>query len=151
LKISKAGIRLIAGHEGFRAKPYICAGGKKTIGYGHVILPHEKFTQLTPQEASNLLGRDVEAVEHAINTLVTPLLHQYMFDALVSFVYNVGTGNFQKSTLLKHINMSQYRLAVLEFCKWNKAGGQRLQGLINRRAEEQLLFTIGAVKAGFII
>jgi lysozyme len=151
LKISKAGIRVIVGYEDLKLKPYKCPAGYWTIGYGHKILPHETFTTITPQEAEKLLGRDVEIAERAIERLVKTQLHQLMFDALVSFTFNLGEGSLQKSTLLKHLNASQFRLASLEFCQWNRVGGQRLQGLINRRAEEQLLFTIGAVKAGFII
>ena len=151
MKISKDGIKLIVGHEGFRPTPYQCSGGYWTIGYGHRILPDEVLTlkSVTHEQAQRLLERDAGIAERAVNGAVG-VTHQLMFDALVSFAYNVGVTNFKNSTLLKRIKQGQYRLAVLEFCKWNRAGGQRLQGLINRRAEEALLFTIGAVKSGYI-
>jgi len=152
VKISKDGIRLIIAHEGFRPTPYICAGGKLTIGYGHVILPDEILTlkSVTHEQAQKLLERDVEAAEGAVNREVGPT-HQAIFDALISFSYNVGITAFKNSTLLRKVKAGQYRLAALEFTKWVNAGGSPLKGLIARRAEEAVMFTVGAVKCGYII
>ncbi|HRR96730.1 MAG TPA: lysozyme [Candidatus Ratteibacteria bacterium] len=145
-KISHRGLKLIAGYEGFRAKPYICAGGFPTIGFGHKILSNEKFSEITFQEAEEILRKDCEIAEQAVNKMVKVEINQDIFDALVSFAFNVGAGNFEKSSVLKNLNKSDYYNCALSFCLWNKAGGKILQGLINRRAEEQLIFTIGAVK-----
>ena len=146
MKISHRGLKLIAGYEGFHSKPYLCPANKQTIGYGHLIMPYEKFTEITREEGDALLLKDCEIAEKAVEKLVTAEINQDIFDALVSFAFNVGAGNFEKSSVLKNLNKSDYYNCALSFCLWNKAGGKILQGLINRRAEEQLIFTIGAVK-----
>jgi len=152
MKTGKEGIRIIIAYEGFSATPYRCPGGYLTIGYGHRILPSEilTLTSVTHEQAQKLLERDVCFAEDAVYKETGPT-HQLMFDALVSFTYNVGVTAFKKSTLLRYIKQGQYRLAVLQFAKWDNAAGVEVDGLENRRAEEQLLFTIGAVKAGYII
>lgn len=122
-----------------------------TIGYGHRILPHEVNTLkfVNQEQAQKLLEHDVEIAEGAVNTEIGPT-HQLIFDALVDFTFNLGVDAFKRSTLLRHIKQGQYRLAALQFCKWDNAGGRESNGLENRRAEEALLFTIGAVKSGRI-
>ena len=76
-----------------------------------------------------------------VNTLVTSNLNQNQFNALVSFAYNVGTGNFSSSTLLKKVNRNPDDLTIKdEFLRWNKAGGKVLNGLTNRRNEEAILY-----------
>ena len=80
------------------------------------------------------------AFEKTVNTLVKSKLTQNQFDALVSFVYNVGSGNFSSSTLLVKLNQGKYLEAANEFLKWNRAGGKPLSGLTRRRAAERELF-----------
>ena len=79
-------------------------------------------------------------IEVQVNKLVTVLITDNQFDALVSFSYNVGTGNLKRSTLLRKLNMGDYFGAADEFPKWRKANGVILQGLVNRRADERALF-----------
>lgn len=150
MKISSRGIKLIVGYEGFSPKPYTCAGGKVTIGLGHKILPTERFTELTFVAAEELLKKDVEIAERGIERLVKKPINQLMFDALVSFVFNIGIGNFNKSSVLLFLNAGDYYRSALSFHLWNKAGGNFSNGLIKRRAEEVLLFIIGAIKLGKI-
>lgn len=151
MKTSKAGLKLIIGYESLQLKPYVCPAGKLTVGYGHVILPGENFDGgINVEQAQELLRKDVGESEEYVNRLAKVELPQLAFDALVSFTFNVGGGALASSTLLRVLNLRDYRAAALEFCKWNRAGGQRLQGLINRRAEEALLFVAGCVKDGFI-
>ncbi|MCY1305462.1 Lysozyme RrrD [compost metagenome] len=67
-------------------------------------------------------------------------LSQGQFDALASFVFNLGSGNLQCSTLLRKLNAKDYAGAADEFPRWNKAGGKVLAGLTRRRAAERALF-----------
>ena len=150
MKISHRGLRLIAGYERFSSGPYVCPGGKLTIGFGHVILPGENFTEITMEEGQELLKKDVEIAERAVNRYVSVEMNQDIFDALVSFTFNLGADNFRKSTLLKFLNSGQYYAAALEFCRWDNAGGKEMSGLEIRRAEEELVFVIGAHKLGKI-
>ena len=82
----------------------------------------------------------MDNAEAAINGRVTVPLTQPQFDALVSFVFNVGAGAFRKSTLLKKLNAGDYAEATAEFPRWVKGGGKTLPGLVVRRAAEMLLF-----------
>ena len=151
MKLSHRGLKIIAGYERFSSVPYICQGGKLTIGFGHVILPGENFTEITMEEGQELLKKDVEIAERAVNRYVSVEMNQDIFDALVSFTFNLGADNFRKSTLLKFLNSGQYYAAALEFCRWDNAGGKEQQGLEFRRAEEELLFVVGGVKMGTIV
>jgi lysozyme len=148
MKISQKGLDLITKYEGWSEKPYLCPAGKMTIGFGHLIKPNEQFTSITQEQGLEILKQDVEVAEIAVSTYVKAEINQNIFDSLVSFTFNLGTMNLRTSTLLKLLNKGDYHLAGLEFCKWNKAGGKILQGLISRRVEETVLFIIGAVKLG---
>lgn len=140
MKTSQQGLDLIKHFEGFEPKPYVCSAGKITIGYGHVILPGEDLTVLTQAEALALLARDMEKFEALVHMMVTVDLTQNQFDALVSFCYNCGPANLQKSTLLKHVNANNPERAAGEFKKWVFAAGKRLRGLERRREAEKKLF-----------
>lgn len=120
---------------------YLDAAGKLTIGYGHLILPGEDFTgPLTPERAKALLASDVKKSERSVNTLVQPAIHQYQFDALNSFTFNLGGGNLASSTLLKRVNAKRDADAAMEFMRWVNAGGKKLLGLVNRRQAESLMY-----------
>ena len=139
-KISQAGINLIKKYEGFRADSYKCPAGKDTIGYGHLIRDGENYTKITEQEGEELLRTDVDFAEKAVKRYVKVNLNQNQYDALVNFVYNLGEGNFSRSTLLKKLNASDYDGAGDEILRWNKANGKVLNGLVKRRTEERELF-----------
>lgn len=85
------------------------------------------------------MASDLKKFEAAVNK-VTVALNQNQFDALVSLTYNIGTGAFASSTLLKKLNAGDYKGAAAQFDVWNKAGGKRMQGLVNRRSTERKLF-----------
>ena len=141
MKISNAGLKLIKQYEGFCPTPYFCPAGKLTIGYGHVILSGENFPdEITEENAQILLKQDVSTTEYAINSLVIIVLSQNQFDALVSFVYNVGSKAFEKSTLLRFLNENKLELAAKQFSRWIFANGMVQKGLINRRMAEKLMF-----------
>jgi lysozyme len=142
-RTSKNGIDLIKSFEGFRANSYICPAGVPTIGYGTTRindLPVPLGITITESEAELLLQEDLIKFETAINRLVTVELTQNQFDALVSFVYNVGEYNFKKSTLLRLINDGDFENASNQFIRWNKANKKVLDGLTRRRNAEKDLF-----------
>ena len=121
--------------EGLRLKAYVCAAGVCTIGYGHTVgvKPSDVITQA---QADTFFEMDIMAVESQVTAL--PLdLGQYQFDAVVSFCFNVGIGNFKKSTLYKKIKANAYDPSIpAEFKKWIYGGGKILPGLVTRREWE---------------
>lgn len=147
MKVSAAGRKAIAAHEGVRLKAYPdpATGGEPfTIGVGHTSaagLPKVyKGLTITADECDEILSRDLATFERAVEKAVTVPLNQNQFDALVSFTFNVGAGNLQKSTLLKKLNAGDYRGAADQFGAWNKAAGKVMAGLTKRRADERALF-----------
>lgn len=141
LSTGAAGLTLIKSFEGLSLEKYRDAVGKWTIGYGHLILPNENFTQaLTKLEAEDLLRADLGMTERGIHKYVTVDLNQNQFDALVAFAFNVGLGNLQSSTLLRLLNQGLYQDAADQLPRWNKAGGNILAGLTRRRDAERALF-----------
>jgi lysozyme len=149
--ISAAAARMIAEFEGFRSGLYDDPAGHCTIGYGHLVHKGrcngselEAFRRgISEQEARRLLRQDARPAGDAVNSLVTVPLSQPQFDALTSFVYNLGVGNFAGSQLLKRLNAGEYDAVPTELAKWVHAGGNRLEGLVRRRAAEGRLFTTG--------
>ena len=140
MRTSQDGLSLIKKYEGLRLKAYLCPAGVWTIGYGHTRGVTKGMT-ITEEIADKLLVEDVADAERAINGLNVPL-RQGQFDALVSFIFNLGVGNFNASTLKKLILAQAKSDAAIakEFKKWDKAtvGGRKvsLPGLTKRRAEE---------------
>lgn len=140
VKISNAGLSLIKGFEGFRSKAYVCPAGVLTIGYGHTGPDVKPGMTVTEERGTELLAKDVSRFERAVDKFVKVPLTQNQYDALVSFTYNVGEGNFQSSTLLKKLNAKDYAGAAAQFNRWNRGGGKVLSGLVRRRAAERKLF-----------
>jgi len=142
--MSRNGIELLKKFESFSALPYKDQAGLWTIGWGHLINQGETFTEITRYEGELILKGDLAIAENSVNGLVKVKLSQNMFDALVSFVFNVGTGNFSESTLLRVLNEGNYIEAQNQLARWNKTtvNGSKIisQGLINRRQHEQNLF-----------
>lgn len=150
MRTSNAGIDLIAKFEGFRSLPYNDPVGHCTVGYGHLIhrgnctqSDRNEWGTLTPAEGLELLRSDVRHFERAVESLVNVPLTQHQFDALVSFAFNLGAGALGGSTLLKYINRKRWESAAREFGKWVYADGQKLEGLVRRRREEEALFRSG--------
>lgn len=138
--ISQKGIDFIKEKEGFSHTRYLDASGKAHIGYGHLLKSDENFKYVIKPYAEKLLKEDLKVTVKAINDLVNKKLTQNQFDALASFVYNVGRGAFSRSTMLKLINSGNMKGAANEFDRWIFAGGSKSQGLIARRDEEQKMF-----------
>ena len=143
IKTSNKGLALIKHFEGFKDKPYICPGGYATIGYGHVMAPDENLQRVSEHEAEALLIQDVQKALDALSRLVCVPLTQPQVDALVSFIVNLGSGAFQRSTLRACVNRLDHAQACLELLKWTKAGGKVLSGLLKRRQAEAALYQSG--------
>lgn len=147
MKASERAITLIKEFEGYERFPYVCAGGKDTIGYGHVLRAGETFpvAGLSESEATELLCKDLEGFESRVLDMVHVPLTQNQFDSLVSFVFNCGPGALQKSTLLRLLNGGHYERAADEFLRWTRAAGKVLPGLVRRREAERAMFLSPAV------
>ena len=139
MKTSQKGIDFIKRHEALRLNAYLDAVGVWTIGYGHTKTAKKGMT-ITEAEAEKLLVDDLKTAEEEINSHNLPL-KQHQFDALVSFVFNVGTGAFRTSTLLKRIKEDVNHPDIPnQFNRWVYGNGKVLPGLVRRRNEEAKLY-----------
>tara|TARA_R100000664_G_scaffold9149_3_gene15201 strand:+ start:243 stop:686 length:444 start_codon:yes stop_codon:yes gene_type:complete len=139
MKISQEGLSLIKKFEGCELKAYRCAANVLTIGYGSTKNVKEGDT-ITQEEADKLLLHEMKEYEGYINDMVKSDLKQNEFDALVSWVFNLGPSNLSSSTLLQKLNNKDWDDIPNQIKRWNKAGGEVLQGLVRRREAEALLF-----------
>jgi lysozyme len=159
-KVSAECIKMIKHHEGVRIKPYRCPALLWTVGVGHVIDPNHikvPFDErrdlpipdgwdrvLTMDEVDAILAQDLNRFERGVARLCPPALgSQGIFDSLVSFSFNVGLGNLQRSSLRMKTNRGEFEDAAEEFMKWTKAAGRVLPGLVKRRKDEQALYLSG--------
>ena len=139
MKASVDAYELIKQFEGLRLKAYLCPAGIWTIGYGHTsgVSPN---SFITIQEADEYLHRDVATIEMQLNKLNLSL-RQCQWDAIVSFVFNVGIGNFKASTLLAKIRTNPDDNSIMdEFLRWVYANGKVMKGLQKRRLAEMKLY-----------
>lgn len=142
--ISTRGLNLLANFEGLRTKAYPdpATGDEPwTIGIGTTIYPSgikvRKGDVCTVQQAYDYARWDIANIEDDIDRVLKVSLNQNQRDAVISFVYNLGIGNFSKSTLLKKINKNPNDPSIrAQFMVWNKAGGKVLRGLTLRREAE---------------
>lgn len=143
MKTSDAGIEAIKRREGFRAEVYDDGAGYLTIGFGHKLTDADLRADLRVvsfAKASEMLRLDLANAENVVNDAVTVPLEQHEFDALVSFVFNIGGSAFRRSTLLKMLNLNDRQGARAQFGKWVLARGVKLAGLVARRADESAQF-----------
>lgn len=148
MNLSDSGLSAIKSHERLRLQAYPDPGSKDglpvTIGYGSTRRMDGATWQLgdtiTEAQALTLLRRDVSEAESAVNRLVKVPLSQSQFDALVSFVFNVGAGAFKGSTLLRLLNAGDYTGAAAQFARWVNNDGKPLAGLVRRRNAERAMF-----------
>jgi lysozyme len=163
MKTGPKGLALIKLKEEFRARAYVCPANHLTIGYGHVIQPHEKQMAklvLTEPAAALLLANDLKRYEHAVTQAVKVPLSQNQFDALVAICYNIGVNGFAGSSLVKCLNQRlaepQVRTAWSAWCKMDGTRNKKdddkdglvdepgekqvAAGLVTRRREEANLF-----------
>jgi lysozyme len=160
VKTSPEAIKMIKHHEGVRVKPYRCPAGLHTIGVGHVLYPEqaklpmaerlkmpiqvEHFRIFSMEEVDAFLAQDLARFERGVARYCPPALaSQGIFDALVSFSFNVGLGNLQRSGLRMKTNRGDFDEAADEFLKWTKASGRVLPGLVKRRQDERAMYLSG--------
>jgi lysozyme len=155
VKVSSKVIEMIKHHEGVKTRPYQCPALLWTVGVGHVIDPshikvkfHERKNLpipdgwnrvLSSKEVDDILADDLRRFETGVRRLC-PVATQSQFDALVSFAFNVGLGNLQRSTIRMKHNRGDYAGASEAFMMWTKAGGRVLNGLVKRRKDERALY-----------
>ena len=156
MKVSDEAKKMIAHHEGVRFKPYRCPALLWTIGVGHVIDPNHIKVPLNERkdlpiptgwdrilsmaEIDDILAADLASFERGVLRLCPSGLTQSRFDALVSFSFNVGLGNLQRSTIRMCHNRGDFEAAAEAFMSWTKAGGKELPGLVKRRKDERALY-----------
>jgi lysozyme len=160
VKVSAAAIDMIKSHEGVRTKPYRCPALLWTVGVGHVIDPTHaavKYEErkslpvpagwdraLTMDEVDRILSQDLGRFERGVVRLCPAAVgRQGVFDSLVSFAFNVGLGNLQRSSLRMKTNRGEFEEAADEFLKWTKAAGRVLPGLVKRRNDERAMYLAG--------
>ena len=160
MKVSVAAIEMIKHHEGVRTRPYRCPALLWTVGVGHVIDPthtavkyEERKSLPVPEgwdrvlsrgEVDTILAQDLRRFERGVLRLCPAVSgRQGLFDSLVSFAFNVGLGNLQRSSLRMKTNRGDFDEAADEFLKWTKAGGRVLPGLVKRRNDERALYLSG--------
>ncbi len=146
MKTSDKGLAFIEGFEDFVPNPYMpTSDDVPTIGFGTTVYPNGKRVQLTDSaisraKAVEYLAHDLAHCEADVSAHVKVPLTQGQFDALVSFVYNLGDPALESSTLLARLNAGNYAAAAEEFPRWNKQKGKVLAGLVRRRAGEKAMF-----------
>jgi GH24 family phage-related lysozyme (muramidase) len=153
--INEAGFRLVQEFEGYaeqledgtdRVRAYRDSGGVLTIGFGHTGPDVTEDLIITREQAEQLLRADLQEAEDAVRNLVTVPLNENQFSALVSFVFNLGAGELEESTLLELLNQGRYPEAADQFLRFNTVNGEPVEGLTRRReAERQLFLTPPAV------
>jgi lysozyme len=146
MKIINDAIILLHKYEGLRLDAYLCPAKIPTIGYGNTFYENgskvkigDKITKARAEELfNNILENNFAS---PVRRLIKSKVNNNQFSALVSFAYNVGVGNLQKSTLLRMVNENPNNPAIREqFMRWNKAGGKELLGLTRRRESEANLY-----------
>jgi len=156
MKVSEHCLEMIRHHEGVKTRPYRCPALLWTVGVGHVIDPAHIGVKLEDRknlpipdgwdrvlsmaEVDDILAADLATFERGVLRLCPSNLTQSRFDSLVSFSFNVGLGNLQRSTIRMKHNRGGFEGAGEAFMQWTKAGGKELPGLVKRRKDERALY-----------
>jgi lysozyme len=140
MEYSKQGLALTENFESCRLTAYRDIKGVLTIGYGHTGPDVVEGLVWTQDQADTALVCDTQHEVNTVNRLVTIELSQTAFDALVDFVFNVGSGNFAGSTMLKLLNSGDTEGAAAQFDAWDHSNGQVISGLLRRRRAEESEF-----------
>ena len=130
---------LIKKYESLRLIAYLCPAGVPTIGWGHTKDVSIGDT-CTKEQAEGWFDEVYNEAKKGLYKYVKVPLNENQEGALISFIFNLGVGNFSSSTLLKLLNQGKYLEASEQFVRWNKSKGRVLTGLTNRRLEEKQLF-----------
>ena len=138
ISLSATALVAIALHEGYKENAYIpLAGDSPTIGFG-TTSGVKLGDRTSPEKALQVALRDIQKFEGALKQCVKVPLTQGEYDAYISLSYNIGSGNFCRSTLVKKLNGQDYEGACKEILRWDQFQGKRLPGLTKRRQEEYL-------------
>ena len=156
MKVEERVIEMIKHHEGVRFRPYRCPALLWTVGVGHVIdpkhigvkledrknlpIPDGWDRTLSMDEVNKILVEDLGRFEAGVRRLCPNGLTPGRFGALVSFAFNVGLGNLQRSSIRMKHNREDYEGAAEAFMMWTKAAGKELPGLVKRRKDERNLY-----------
>ena len=143
MKISDNGIDLVVQYEGLRLESYKCPAGVWTIGIGTTKIkgaPVRRGQKCTKEQAYEYFRDHLEEEVYPCLESLNVELNQNQFDALCSFIYNVGVGAFNSSTLKRFLQKGDYVATSMQFRLWCKAGGKVLKGLVKRRRSEASLF-----------
>ena len=140
MNTSEEGIALIKKFEGCELTASQCSANVWTLGYGHTKGVREG-DECDVERAEDMLINDLQEFERWVNELVKVELSQHQFDALVAWTFNLGPTNLAESTMLKRLNVKDYEIVPTEMRRWNRAGGQVVDGLVRRREAEALLFS----------
>lgn len=159
MNISEKGLEFLTKREGKKNKVYLDSGGEPTIGVGHLLTRSERRSGkmiidgeviiyrngLSDLQIMNLLQEDLEDVESVLNDdfYVEINLNQNQYDALCSFIFNVGISAFKGSTLLKKLNQELFDDIPAQLRRWVYDNGKKVQGLVNRREFEIKLWETG--------
>lgn len=139
MRINQDTVDLVKQWEGLRLIAYQDTGGVWTIGYGHTRNVH-KGMKISIAQAEEWLREELESFAEQVADLITVVVNPNQFGACVSLAYNIGITAFKKSTLLRKLNMGDFDAAADEFSRWIYDNGKVIQGLKNRRKDEQALF-----------
>lgn len=145
MKTNQKGIDLMHEFESCRLEAYLCPAKIWTIGWGNTYYADgtsvKSGDRISQEQANRLFEVILSKFESQVYKSVKPMINSNQFSALVCFTYNVGIGNFLKSTLLKKVNLNPNDPTIIdEFMKWNKGGGVVLNGLTRRRKSESDLY-----------
>ena len=156
MKVEERVLEMLRHHEGVRVRPYRCPALLWTVGVGHVIdpkhigvkledrknlpIPDGWDRTLSMDEVNKILSEDLGRFEAGVRRLCPDGLTPGRFGALVSFAFNVGLGNLQRSSIRMKHNRGEYEEAAEAFMMWTKAGGKELPGLVKRRKDERNLY-----------
>ena len=150
MRLSPAGLELLKKSEGFRDRTYSDVAGFPTIGFGHRLSARESYPDgITLHQAESILKSDIALAENAVTRLVHVPLSQGQFDALVDFVFNLGSGRLASSTLLRYLNAGKYDDAACQLQCWDHAASREVPALKTRREAEYRLWSATDSKAEF--
>ena len=139
--MNQVALKLSKHFEGYRTGPYLCPAGIPTSGYGHAWYPPEKPIPLSHQEAEAYLSNDLAKAERAVYRICPGMLleSKERQGAIIDFVFNLGAGRLQASTLRRRIQQRNWPEVQYELRRWIRGGGKILPGLVLRREAEAKL------------
>lgn len=143
MKCNDKGLALIKSFESCKLKAYpdpATGGDPWTCGWGSTGSDIKKGVVWTQEQADSRFLSDVSKFESKLKSLLKIDINDNQFSALISLMYNIGSGNLGKSTLLRLVNKRDFSGAAAQFVRWNKAGGKEMAGLTRRRNAEKDLF-----------